>query len=168
MALGVAGHRLWNGAPYPADDPDRVAARLKWEAGLVYGEAALPGARDASSRVETGVCYNRGLRAIAHIDEGRSDVGSFGLSWQVAGISEAVARSAQERTRLRLAREGWKRTSFSDRGFRFEHPESGDKVDVDWYRSTGTFAVSTYAPCGGLPDRFNAYDWPQANWAAPE
>lgn len=49
-----------------------------------------------------------------------------------------------------------------------EHPGTGYTVDVDWYRSTGTFAVSTYAPCGRLPDGFDAYDWPQADRAAPE
>ncbi|MET9435784.1 hypothetical protein [Streptomyces sp. NPDC006551] len=167
VGAGVAGHRVWNGTPYPASDPDRVAARLKVEAQRVYDEAALPGIPAAPSRVETGTCSYRGLRSIAHIDRGRRDVRSFELSWRVTNVPEATARSAQDRTRLRLARHGWKLTSenISDRGFRFEHPETGDKVDVDWYRPTGTFAVSAYAPCGKLPDGFSEYDWPKADWA---
>lgn len=170
VGMGVTGHRLWNGMPYPAADPDQVAARLKAEAQRVYGEAALPGTPAPHSRVETGTCYYRGLRSIAHIDEGRPDVRSFGLSWRVTDVPEDTARSAQKRLRLRLERGGWKLTSenVSHRGFRFEHPETGDKVDVDWHRTTETFAVSTYAPCGALPDGFNEYAWPEADWAPQE
>ncbi|MEU1862605.1 hypothetical protein [Streptomyces gardneri] len=168
LVAGVcfAGHWVWNGPPYPKADPDRVAAQLKAEARRVYDEAALPGAPDAPSRVEPGTCYYRGLRSLAHIDQGRSDVRSFGLSWQIVGVPEDTARAAQDRTRLRLEREGWKLVSqnVSDRGFRFERPGSGDLVDVDWYEPTSTFVVHVYAPCGELPDGFDAYDWPQTDW----
>ncbi|MFD7975556.1 hypothetical protein [Streptomyces sp. NPDC059071] len=167
VGAGIAGEWLWNGTPYPAADPDRVAARLKAQAQRVYAEAALPGEADPYSRVETGTCYYRGLRSFAHIDQGRRDVRSFELSWQVSGVAEGTARAAQERTRRRLERDGWKLTSedISDRGFRFEHPGTGDKVDVDWYEPTGTYVMSTYAPCGELPDGFDAYHWPAADWA---
>ncbi|MFE4381854.1 hypothetical protein [Streptomyces cyaneofuscatus] len=37
VLLGVAALAwLWNGPPYPAADPDRVAVRLKAEAGQTY------------------------------------------------------------------------------------------------------------------------------------
>ncbi|MER6191413.1 hypothetical protein [Streptomyces cyaneofuscatus] len=37
VLLGVAALAwLWNGPPYPAADPDRVAVRLKAEAGQAY------------------------------------------------------------------------------------------------------------------------------------
>ncbi|MFF6776733.1 hypothetical protein ACFY8W_24740 [Streptomyces sp. NPDC012637] len=167
VGAGIAGEWLWNGTPYPAADPDRVAARLKAQAQRAYAEAALPGDPKPYSRVETGTCYYRGLRSFAHIDQGRRGVRSFRLSWRVTGVAEDTARTAQERTRLRLERDGWKLTSenVSDRGFRFEHPETGDKVDVDWYEPTGTYVMSTYAPCGELPEGFDEYDWPAADWA---
>ncbi|WP_328945895.1 hypothetical protein OG259_35110 [Streptomyces sp. NBC_00250] len=168
VGLILAGFSVWNGPPYPAADPDAVAGRLKAEAQRVYDEAALPGGADGvGSRVETGSCSYRGLRGFAHIDSGRPDVRSFGLSWSVTDVPEAAARAAQARTRLRLERDGWKLVSenISDLGFRFEHPGTGDKVDVDWYEPTGTFALSTHAPCGKLPDGFSEYDWPTAAWA---
>ncbi|MFF4531568.1 hypothetical protein ACFY1P_20145 [Streptomyces sp. NPDC001407] len=167
VGMGAAVRWLWNGPPYPAADPDRVAARLKAEAGRVHDEAALPGALEAPARVETGACDYRGLRSIAHIDQGRSDVRDFRLSWQVTDVPEGAARSAQERTRRRLVRDGWRLISenVSDRGFRFERPGSGERVDVDWYRPTGTYAVTAYAPCGRVPDGFDEYQWPAARWA---
>ncbi|MGK5543287.1 hypothetical protein ACSNOH_00810 [Streptomyces sp. URMC 127] len=166
IGMVVVGLRLWNGEPYPAADPDRVATRLKEETRRVYDEAALPKAPDAPARVATNACYYRGLKSIAHIDRSLRDVHGFELSWQVTDIPEAVARSAQERTRLRLAGSGWELTSenISDRGFRFEQRETGDKVDVNWYRSTGTFAVSIYAPCGKVSEGFDEYNWPGARW----
>ncbi|WP_158710441.1 hypothetical protein [Streptomyces flavochromogenes] len=166
VGLVAAGHHLWNGAPYPEAAPDAVAGRLKAQAQRVYDEAALPRAPEVRSRVETGTCSYRGLRSVAHIDRGRPDVRSFGLSWRVTDVPETTARAAQARTRLRLERDGWKLVSenVSDLGFRFEHPGTGDKVDVDWYEPTGTFALSAYAPCGKLPDGFSAYDWPAAAW----
>ncbi|MFE6069299.1 hypothetical protein [Streptomyces sp. NPDC056525] len=166
VGLVAAGYYLWNGPPYPQADPDAVAVRLKAQAQRVYDEAALPGAPGVQSRVETGTCSYRGLRSVAHIDRGRLDVRSFGLSWQVTDVPETTARAAQARTRLRLERDGWKLVGkdVSDLGYRFEHPGTGDKVDVDWYAPTGTFALNTYAPCGKLPDGFSEYDWPTAAW----
>ncbi|MFE5946006.1 hypothetical protein [Streptomyces sp. NPDC056480] len=166
VGLVAAGSFLWNGSPYPEADPDAVAVRLKAQAQRVYDEAALPGAPGVRSRVETGTCSYRGLRSVAHIDRGRPDVRSFGLSWSVTDMPEAEARAAQTRTRLRLERDGWRLVgeNVSDLGFRFEHPGTGDKVDVDWYEPTGTFALSASAPCGRLPDGFSAHDWPAAAW----
>ncbi|MEU8677030.1 hypothetical protein [Streptomyces sp. NPDC048560] len=173
--LAVAGIAacvwLWNGSPYPRTDPDRVAIRLKEEAGRVYDEVALPGTAEAvSGRVDTGVCYYRGLRSVAHIDEGRPDVRSFGLEWRVTNIPPATARTSQQRVRLRLEREGWRLTheNISDLGFRFEHPDSAYQVGVDWYEPTGTFAVNVYAPCGKLPAGFDEYDWPESRWSPGE
>ncbi|WP_338497958.1 hypothetical protein [Streptomyces sp. SJL17-4] len=167
VGLVAAGSYVWNGTPYPATDPDAVAARLKAEGQRVYDEAVLPaGADGVGSRVETRLCSYRGLRGFAHIDSGRLDVRSFELSWRVTDVPVATARAAQARTRLRLERDGWKLVSenISDLGFRFEHPGTGDKVDVDWYEPTGTFALSAYAPCGKLPDGFSEYAWPAADW----
>ncbi|MER5461434.1 hypothetical protein ABT010_12255 [Streptomyces sp. NPDC002668] len=168
VAVSMGCYRVWNGEPYPATDPDQVATRLKQEAQRVYDEVALPGPPDVSSNgVETGTCYYRGLRSIAHMDEGRSDVRSFGLEWRVTDVPRNTARTGQERVRRRLEQEGWKLTSenISDMGFRFERPDTDDIVDVDWYQPTGTFAVSIYAPCGKLPDGFDAYVWPEAEWS---
>ncbi|MET7310747.1 hypothetical protein ABZS68_27645 [Streptomyces sp. NPDC005571] len=171
LAVGasVVGYRVWEGEPYPAVVPDQVAVRLKGEARRVYEEVALPGRPGVSSRgVETGTCYFRGLRSIAHIDEGRSDVRSFGLEWRVTDVPRSTARAGQERVRRRLEREGWRLTgeNVSDMGFRFEHPDTDDMVDVDWYEPTGTLAVSVYAPCGKLPADFDEYAWPDSEWSA--
>ncbi|MFJ5073799.1 hypothetical protein ACIP8Z_04190 [Streptomyces sp. NPDC088553] len=166
VGLVAAGHYLWNGPPYPKADPDAVAARLKARAQRVYDEAALAGTPGVESRVETRPCSYRGLRGFAHIDGGRLDVRTFELMWQVTDVPRATARSAQARTRLRLERDGWKLLSenVSDLGFRFEHPGTGDTVDVDWYEPTGTFALRTFSSCGELPDGFSEYDWPAAAW----
>lgn len=51
-------------------------------------------------------------------------------------------------------------------GFRFEHPDTDDMVDVDWYEPTGTLAVSVYAPCGKFPAGFDEYAWPDSEWSA--
>lgn len=163
----MAGLRLWNGAPYPVADPGQVAARLKAQVQQVYDEAALPGTPEAPTRVGTSACDYRGLKSIAHIDQGRRDVRRFELSWRMTEVPEATARSAQQRTRHRLEQNGWKLISenVSDRGFRFEQPETGDKVDVDWYQPTGTYAVTAYAPCGKVPDGFADYAWAGAGWA---
>ncbi|MFD9224572.1 hypothetical protein ACFWDI_32300 [Streptomyces sp. NPDC060064] len=167
VTVTVTCYRVWNGEPYPASDPDQVATRLKQEAQRVYDEVALPGPPDVSSRVETGTCYYRGLRSIAHIDQGRSDVRSFGLEWRVTDVPRNTARSGQERVRRRLEQEGWKLTSenVSDLGFRFERPDTDEMVDVDWYEPTGTLAVSVYAPCGKLPGGFDEYEWPESEWS---
>ncbi|MET8513725.1 hypothetical protein [Streptomyces sp. NPDC005077] len=171
LAVGasVVGYRVWEGEPYPAAVPDQVAVRLKGEARRVYEEVALPGRPGVSSSgVETGTCYFGGLRSIAHIDEGRSDVRSFGLEWRVTDVPRSTARAGQERVRRRLEREGWRLTgeNVSDMGFRFEHPDTDDMVDVDWYEPTGTLAVSVYAPCGKLPADFDEYAWPDSEWSA--
>ncbi|MEV4742520.1 hypothetical protein [Streptomyces sp. NPDC049555] len=163
VGVRLVGLWLWYGEPYPVADPDRVAARLEKEAGQVYDEAALPGPPKASLRAGTSACDYRGLRSIAHIDQGLGDVRSFRLSWQMTDVSETAARSARERTRLRLARDGWKLSkNISDEFFRFEQPGTGDKVDVDWYRPTGTYTVTAYAPCGKVPDVFDENHWPAA------
>ncbi|MGW6587167.1 hypothetical protein [Streptomyces sp. MCL20-2] len=165
---------LWYGTPYPKSDPDRIAAQLKDQARRAYDEAALPGRPEVErGRVETGTCYYRGLRSLAHIDRGRSDVRSFRLAWQVRAVPEDVARSGLQRMRARLEREGWTSVgSGVDRpGFRFRNPGAGDDgehvehVDARWYRETGTYAVSAYAGCGKLPDGFYEYTWPERDWA---
>ncbi|MFJ7947763.1 hypothetical protein ACIQ6K_29545 [Streptomyces sp. NPDC096354] len=149
--------------------PDQVAVRLKGEAQRVYEEVALAGQPGVSSSgVETGTCYYRGLRSIAHIDEGRSDVRSFLLEWQVTDVPRSTARAGQERVRRRLVREGWRLTgeNVSDMGFRFERPDTDDTVAVDWYERTGTLAVRVDAPCGKLPAGFDEYAWPGSEWSA--
>ncbi|KAB2589732.1 hypothetical protein [Streptomyces arboris] len=172
VLLGVAALVwLWNGPPYPAADPDRVAGRLKAEAGQAYDEAALPGRPEVGpARVETRGCYYRGLRGLAHIDRSRPDVRRFDLDWRATGVPEGAARRGQERTRARLEREGWTAVGTGDdeRGFRFRRPtgEGADEdiVDVRWYHETGTYSVSVYADCGELPDGFDEYDWPESEW----
>lgn len=159
---------LWNGTPYPKADPDHVAARLKDQAQRAYDEAALPGRPAVGPvRVETGACYHRGLRSLAHIDQGRRDVRSFGLDWRATAVPEDVARSGLRRMRARLVREGWTLvdTGLDRPGFRFRNPDNQDRVDAHWYRETGTYAVSAYAGCGELPTGFDAYAWPEADWA---
>ncbi|MFD4372608.1 hypothetical protein [Streptomyces sp. NPDC058486] len=165
--LAVLAAAVWFGSPYPAADPEAAAARLKDEARWAYDEARLPpGTVPVEGRVETGSCYYRGLRSLAHIDEARSDVRSFALRWEVRGVSGAAARAGQDRTRARLAAAGWRLISenVSDRGFRFEDPASGRTVSVDWYEPTGTYAMTGYVPCGRLPDGFDEYAWPSAAW----
>ncbi|WP_158828001.1 hypothetical protein [Streptomyces sp. NRRL S-118] len=173
VAAVVAARAVWNGTPYPSADPDAVAQRLKARSDEVYDSFALPATYAASGgRVSTGACYYRGLRGIAHIDEARSDVRSFGLRWSIPGVPEATARDAQRRVRQRLAQEGWKLTYEEDRagatfrelGFRFESPGGGDHVDVQWNDSTTTLFISVYAACGQVPDDFVEHDWPEADW----
>lgn len=165
--MTLVGLRLWNGEPYPSADPDWAAARLKEEMQRVNDEASFPRTTEAPTRVERHSCDYRGFNSIAHIDQGRRDVRGLRLSWRVMDVPEAAARAAQERTRLRLAGGGWKLTgeNISDRRFRFENADTGDKADVGWYRSTGTVAVTLYAPCGQVPEAFDEYDWPGARWA---
>ncbi|WP_405719832.1 hypothetical protein [Streptomyces sp. NBC_00046] len=168
VAMGWAGYRVWNGAPYPPTDPDRVAVRLKQEAQRVHDELAVPGQPEpANNRVETGTCYYRGLRYLAHFDRGRPDVRSFELGWRVPGVTREAARAGQERVRRRLEQAGWKLTSenVSGLGFRFEHPDSEYMIDVDWYGSSGILAVQVYAPCGKIPDGFDEYTWPESGWS---
>ncbi|NUK84742.1 hypothetical protein [Streptomyces lunaelactis] len=176
VAAVVAGNVVWNGAQYPSADPDAVAQRLKARSDEVYDSFALSEKYAAGSgRVDTGACYYRGLRSIAHIDEARSDVRSFGLDWSVPDVPEAAARDAQRRVRQRLVQKGWKLTHEGDRagatfrelGFRFENP-GGDQVDVRWNDSTTTLFISVYAPCGQVPDEFVEYDWSEADWHPQE
>ncbi|MEV6731442.1 hypothetical protein [Streptomyces sp. NPDC051364] len=177
VAAATAANRVWNGAPYPSADPDAVAQRLKDQSDELYDGFALPEKHAVDSgRVDTGACYYRGLRSIAHIDEARSDVRSFGLDWSVPDIPEATARDAQRRVRQQLVKQGWKLTHEGDRagatlrelGFRFENPEGGDQVDVQWNDSTTTLFISVYAPCVQGPDGFEEYDWPEAAWHPKE
>ncbi|WP_371614262.1 hypothetical protein [Streptomyces sp. NBC_00454] len=163
VAAVVAGNLVWNGAPYPSADPAVVAQRLKDRSDGVYEDFALPAKYAANwGGIDTGACYYRGLRSIAHIDEARTDVRSFGLSWSVPEVPEATAREAQGRVRQRLVQQGWKLTHEGDRasatfrelGFRFEDPEGGDQVDVQWNNSTTTLFISVYAPCAQVPDNF--------------
>ncbi|MEU1146047.1 hypothetical protein ACFYO9_32090 [Streptomyces sp. NPDC005863] len=163
---------VWNGSPYPSAEPDAVAQRLMVRSDDVYDSFAVDVAVDVSGRVETGACYYRGLRGIAHIDEARDDVRSFGIDWSVPDVPEATAREAQLRVRERLERRHWKLTHEDDRagstlrerGFRYEDPQGGDQVDVRWNDSTRTLFVSVYAPCTRVPDAFDEYDWPEAEW----
>ncbi|WP_158781022.1 hypothetical protein [Streptomyces sp. NRRL S-237] len=166
VVLGVAAlllatcwgaYRLWNGAPFPEVDPAIVATRLGAEAERVQDDLALPaGAESPPDRMETGACYYRGLRSVAHIDEARADVRTFILDWRTTGVPKDTARTGQERVRARLSQQGWKLISenISDRGFRYEDRKTGDQVDVNWYASTGTLAVSIHAPCGKIPDGY--------------
>ncbi|MFF4444082.1 hypothetical protein [Streptomyces sp. NPDC001502] len=155
LLAGWGAYRLWNGAPYPEVDPQAVAARLGAEAGRVEDDLALPvRSGPLPDRVETGACYHRGLRSIAHIDEARRDVRTFSLERETTGIPQDTARTAQERVRSRLSRQGWKLIgqNISDMGFRYENQQTGDQVHVDWYEPTGTLAVRVHAPCGKIPD----------------
>ncbi|MFE6834850.1 hypothetical protein ACFVFI_08405 [Streptomyces sp. NPDC057705] len=152
-----SGYRLWNGAPYPEADPNVVVTRLREEIERVHDDLALSRPADERpDRVETGACYYRGLRSFAHIDESRRDVHSFGLDTRTTAVPRAAARTGEERVRSRLSQQGWKLISenISDMGFRFENPDTGDMVDVDWYEPTGTLAVSVFAPCGKVPEGF--------------
>ncbi|MGC5536099.1 hypothetical protein [Streptomyces sp. SR-10] len=167
-AAGAALAWLWDGTPYPEADPDRVTVRLKAQAQRAYDEAALPGRPEVGPvRVETGPCYYRGLRSVAHIDQSRPDVGDFRLEWRVTAVPENVARSGLHRMRARLVREGWTLvdTGVDMPGFRFRDPDNEGHVTARWYRETGTYAVSTYAGCGKLPDGFDEYAWPEARWS---
>ncbi|MEV7583770.1 hypothetical protein [Streptomyces erythrochromogenes] len=158
LSMSWGGYRLWNGAPYPEVDPNVVAMRLREQAERV--EEDLDGRSRFEARpVDTGACYYRGLRSFAHIDEARRDVSSFDIDWRATGVAQATARAGQERIRDRLSQQGWKPAGEhpSDMGFRFEHPVTGDRVDVGWYAATGTLAVSIYAPCGQVPDGFDAW-----------
>ncbi|MCX4673553.1 hypothetical protein OG453_44155 [Streptomyces sp. NBC_01381] len=180
VAVAVAGSvvgNVWNGAPYPSADPDAVAQRLKDRSDGVYEDFALPEKYAADpARIHTGACYYRGLRGIAHIDEARSDVRSFGLDWSVPDIPETTARDAQQRVRQHLVKQGWKRTHDGDRagatlrewGFRYADPESGDQVDVKWNDATTTLFISVYAPCGKVPAGFAEYGWAEADWRPNE
>ncbi|MFD7783189.1 hypothetical protein ACFV4Q_08890 [Streptomyces nojiriensis] len=155
LLAGWGAYRLWNGAPYPEVDPQVVATRLGAEAGRVENDLALPvGSRPPAGRMETGACHYRGLRAFAHIDRARSDVHTFSVERETTGIAEDTARTAQERVRSRLSQQGWKLTSqnITNMGFRYENPDTGDQVHVDWYKYTGTLAFRVYAPCGQVPD----------------
>ncbi|MFD5414797.1 hypothetical protein [Streptomyces nojiriensis] len=155
LLAGWGAYRLWNGAPYPEVDPQAVATRLGAEAGRVENDLALPvGSRSPAGRMETGACHYRGLRAFAHIDRARSDVHTFSVERETTGIAEDTARTAQERVRSRLSQQGWKLTSqnITTMGFRYENPDTGDQVHVDWYKYTGTLAFRVYAPCGKVPD----------------
>lgn len=171
------GNFVWNGAPYPSADPDTVAQRLKDRSDGVFEGFALPDKYAASAgRVDSGACHHRGLRSVAHVDEGRSDVRSFGLDWSVPDVPEDTARDAQQRVRRWLVRQGWKRThednvsgvTFRRLGFRFEDAESGDQIDVQWNDSTTTLFISVYAPCGQVPDEFVEYGWSEADWHRKE
>lgn len=167
-ALALLGAVLWFGFPYPAVDPDAVAARLDAEVRRTYGEADLPpGSAPVRDRFGTSSCYYRGLRYLAHFDRARPDVSGFSLSWRAEGVSEAAARTGLERTRARLTAAGWKLgwEDEHDPGLQFEDPDSGDKVTVDWHGTTsetGTYEVSAYAACGKLPDGFDPDDWTPA------
>ncbi|MFD7091030.1 hypothetical protein ACFV94_24985 [Streptomyces sp. NPDC059896] len=173
----VAGNVVWNGTPYPSADPDTVAQRLKARSDDLYDDFALPEKYAAGAgRIDTGACYYRGLRSIAHIDEARSDVRGFALDWSVPDVPEATAQDAQRRLRQRLVRKGWNLTHEGDRagatfrelGFRFEDPVGGDKVDVQWNDSTTTLFISVYAPCAQVPDEFVEYDGSEADWHPKE
>ncbi|MFF4261283.1 hypothetical protein [Streptomyces virginiae] len=166
LVLGVAAlllatcwgaYRLWNGAPYPEVDPHVVATRIGAEAERVENDLALPGGpRSLPHRMETGACYYRGLRSLAHIDESRPDVRTFSLEQETTGLPEDTARAAQERLRSRLSRQGWKPIGQnpSTTGFRFENRDTGDQVHVAWYKHTGTLVFRVYAPCGKIPDGY--------------
>lgn len=177
VGVVVAGNAVWNGAPCPSADPDTVAQRLKSRSDEVYDDFALPENYAADGgRVSAGACYYRGLRGLAHIDDARSDVRSFGLDWSVPDVPEATARDAQERVRQRLVQKGWKLThegnragaAFRELGFGFEDPVGGDMVDVQWNDLTTTLFISVYAPCGQVPAEFVEYDWSEADWHPKE
>ncbi|MGW3324503.1 hypothetical protein [Streptomyces virginiae] len=157
LLAGWGAYRLWNGAPYPEVDPHVVATRLGAEAERVENDLALPvGPRSLPQQMETGACYYRGLRSLAHIDESRPDVRTFSLEKETTGLPEDTARAAQERLRSRLSQQGWKPIgqNLSASGFRFENRDTGDQVHVDWYKHTGTLAYRVYAPCGKIPDGY--------------
>ncbi|MFG2502569.1 hypothetical protein ACGFSB_30690 [Streptomyces sp. NPDC048441] len=177
VAAVVLGNVVWNGTPYPPASPDAVAQRLKARSDEVHDGFALPEKYAADSgRIDTGACYYRGLRGIAHIDEARSDVRSFGLDWSVPDVPEATARGAQRRVRQQLVQKGWKLTHEGDRtgatfrelGFRFENPEGGDHVDVQWNELTKTLFIRVYAPCLQVPDQFVEHGWSEADWHPKE
>ncbi|WP_405796848.1 hypothetical protein [Streptomyces sp. NBC_01506] len=173
VAAGGLVSAVWNGEPYPDADPDAVAQRLKDRSDDVHDGFALPEQYLAEpGSVVSGACYHRGLTSFTQIDQPRNDVLSFGLDWSVPDVPEATARDAQQRVRRQLVKQGWKLTHEGDRagatlrewGFRFEDPEGGDQVDVRWNDSTTTLFISVYAPCGKVPNEFDEYDWPEADW----
>lgn len=114
----------------------------------------------------------RRRRLKPRIDQARSDVRSLGLDWSVSDIPEVTARDAQQRVRHRPVQQGWNLTQDRDRagaafrelGFRLEHPDNGDQVDIKWNNSTTTLFVSVYAPCGKVPDDCNEHVWTEAEW----
>lgn len=157
LFAGWGAYRLWNGAPYPEVDPHVVATRLGAEAERVENDLALPvPSGSLPDQMETGACYYRGLRSLAHIDESRPDVRSFGLERETTGVAEETARTAQERVRSRLSQQGWEpvRQNTSPMGFRYQDRDTGDQVDVSWYEPTGTLVVRIYAPCGKIPEGY--------------
>ncbi|MFE0426880.1 hypothetical protein [Streptomyces sp. NPDC058953] len=170
VATGVlaVGGLWWNGPPYPATDPDRIAEGLKAQAQVVYDDLALPGRPAAGGTVATSTCPYRGLRGLV-TQRMRPDVAGFWLHWKFEDTDPATARAGQDRVRARLERLGWRLVSeniASDQGFRYVAPSGDDKIDVNWYRATRILAVTLHSPCGVLPEGYDESDWPAARWTA--
>ncbi|MFI0263589.1 hypothetical protein ACH4OW_31720 [Streptomyces sp. NPDC017056] len=82
--------------------------------------------------------------------------------------SKEAARTGRQRVRHRLQQQGWKLISEVDGHMwsQYEHPDSGQTVGVNWYRTTGVLTITVRAPCGKLPSGFDERRWRNAPDAA--
>jgi len=150
------------GREFPFTDPAVIYQRLTDRAQWAYDSMALPPHEPVNpvhvqpaSRCYTGIVLGSVPPNLL------PDVTTFELDWKVKDIPADVARTAESRLRREFLAAGWTLTNDSNRqdsggtiqlGFRVEDPETGDKFDLRWVRTTSYFSLSGHTACTKVPE----------------
>ncbi|MFI2369357.1 hypothetical protein [Streptomyces sp. NPDC018833] len=177
VAVGLAqwAERLWEGDPYPVEDPSATALRLDGHTQSLYDALGLPdaeldpdwpgGGQEASSS-----CNYRGLK---HFSKQLNDtppsmpgVVKVSSEWALKGVSWGQAQTALRRAREQLTEHGWKVTTYESVNhaiqLRTQPPGTDDTVWVEAY-PRDRLGVVAYSECARYPS-----GTPMNGWNEPE
>ncbi|QDY77947.1 hypothetical protein [Streptomyces qinzhouensis] len=159
LTTGPLADRLWRGRPYPAADPDTAAERLQDRSRRVHADLGptAPATDPGHNVLRSERCPVR-----AAVSSERTDRSAVGVlhSWTVGGMGGAAAREALRRAGEGLRADGWEAGyAYDDEangrggvGARYEDPDTGDIVALQWSLPAGRLLVEAESPCRTVPE----------------
>ncbi|MFF4657504.1 hypothetical protein [Streptomyces sp. NPDC001381] len=180
-AVGLArcAERLWEGDPYPVEDPSVTALRLDGHTQSVYDALALPDAEldpdwPGEGQQADSSCTYRGLKhfpgQLNDTPPSMPGVVSVSSEWALKGVPSGQAMTALRRARKQLTERGWKVTTYESVNhaiqLRLQPPDSDDTVWVATY-PRGRLEVAAYAECARYPSGTPMNDGGEPDLPAP-
>ncbi|MEU5160111.1 hypothetical protein AB0G74_10950 [Streptomyces sp. NPDC020875] len=155
--IGPPGDHLWRGKPYPVADPDTVAERVRDESRRIHTALGAPADRaPVFNSLRSTSCRARAMIATERIDRTAVAVRHV---WEIDGFDGRTARTAIDRAGEGIAGSGWKNTFRYDdemngrggAGGRYEQPDTGYTLTLQWVASRRTVQINLETPCRKFP-----------------
>ncbi|AZK95342.1 hypothetical protein [Streptomyces tsukubensis] len=161
LTTGPVADRLWRGRPYPAADPDTAAERLQDRSRRVHADLRAAGLPASPPDPGDNTLRSTRCPVRAAVSTERTDRSAVGVRhiWAYGGMDGAAAREALRRAGEGLRADGWEAGfAYDDEaggrggvGARYEDPDTGDVVSLQWSLPAGLLRVDAESPCRTVP-----------------